>query len=61
MNNIPPSYLSLKLVPFGFDVQGVLDIRTLGYGYATSAAAGPGPAAVAAGPAAAAAQAGSQS
>ncbi len=45
VDNIPPSYLDLKLAPFGYSVKEVLDINTLGYEYASSAAAAPGTAA----------------
>jgi tyrosinase len=37
VNNIPPEYLSMGLAPFGMTVQHVLDVRTLGYEYASSA------------------------
>jgi tyrosinase len=62
VDNIPPSYLDLKLAPFGYDVKEVLDINSLGYEYVTSAVTAPGPATApdpgpASGPAAAAAQA----
>jgi tyrosinase len=45
VDNIPPSYLDLKLVPFGYAVKDVLDIGSLGYEYVSSAASAPGPAA----------------
>jgi hypothetical protein len=38
VNNIPASYLSLALFP-GLTVQQVLDVRALGYDYATASAA----------------------
>jgi tyrosinase len=37
VNNIPPEYLPKVLAPFGMTVQHVLDVRTLGYEYASSA------------------------
>ena len=39
VNNIPPEYLDLALFP-GLTVQQVLDVRSLGYDYATGAVAG---------------------
>lgn len=39
VNNIPPEYLDLALFP-GLTVQQVLDVRALGYDYATGAVAG---------------------
>jgi tyrosinase len=39
VNNIPPEYLDKALFP-GYTVQQVLDVRALGYDYATAAVAG---------------------
>src|SRR5437764_772490 len=39
VNNIPPEYLDKTLFP-GYTVQQVLDVRSLGYDYATAAVAG---------------------
>jgi tyrosinase len=39
VNNIPPEYLDKALFP-GYTVQQVLDVRSLGYDYATAAVAG---------------------
>lgn len=38
MNNIPPHYGEQVLAPFGLTVQEVLDVRLLGYDYASSSA-----------------------
>jgi tyrosinase len=38
VNNIPPAYMQLQLVPFKYTVEQVLDIRQLGYEYASSVA-----------------------
>ncbi len=46
-HNIPANYLGKVLAPFNFTVQQVLDVRSLGYDYATSVAAtAAGPSAV---------------
>jgi tyrosinase len=39
LNNLPASYLNMALFP-GYTVQQILDVRTLGYEYATAAVAG---------------------
>lgn len=38
VNDIPPDYLDKVLLPFGLTVQQVLDVRQLGYDYASSSA-----------------------
>jgi tyrosinase len=46
VSNIPPHYAEKVLAPFSFTVEKVLDVRALGYDYATSSAVGtplPGP------------------
>ncbi len=51
VNNIPPHYTEEVLAPFGLTVEQVLDVRALGYEYASSSATGT-PLAAAAAPAA---------
>lgn len=48
VSNIPPHYAEKTLAPFGMTVAEVLDVRALGYDYASSAASGTPVAAVAA-------------
>lgn len=40
VGNIPPDYLDKALAPFGYSVRQVLDVRQLGYEYASSSVAG---------------------
>jgi tyrosinase len=40
VNNIPPHYSEKVLAPFGLTVEQVLDVRALGYDYASSSASG---------------------
>ncbi len=40
VNNIPPHYAEKVLAPFGLTVEQVLDVRALGYEYASSSATG---------------------
>lgn len=40
VSNIPPHYAEKVLAPFGLTVEQVLDVRALGYDYASSAATG---------------------
>jgi tyrosinase len=40
VNNIPPNYAEKVLAPFGLTVEQVLDVRSLGYDYASSSAGG---------------------
>lgn len=43
LNNIPADYLSRPLAPFALTVQGVLDVKRLGYDYAVGVASAPAP------------------